>query len=248
MYGDRGMVSITCDKCGQTVAGRFCSNCGAELRMAASPASGPIGHLYEELVGDGGKGYFDTLRTILRAPISGTLQFALDPTYKGHKTFLFSNIAASVAIAGITLGLQPKELYSPIQQMVGNTSEFQKLIFELIRYVGIFGGFLIGYWLFRFQSATSRTAAEFFKLSCLTIGMTAFLNIALDILGLLMNPVSGSPILVLPTLGLAGLFLYYLFQCQMQFWNLSFARVLVSMIFVGFVSGIISLPLLAIVR
>ena len=243
-----GVVSINCDKCGEPVKGRFCSNCGAKLRMGESPANGPIRHLYDELAGDGGKGYFDTLRTILRVPISGTLRYALDPTYKGHKTFLFTNVAASVAIAGITLSLQPKELYSPIQDMVGNISELQKLIFELIRYVGFFGGFLVGYWLFRYQSATPRTAAEFFKLSCLTIGMTALLNIALDILGLLMNPVSGSPILVLPTLGLVGLFLYYLFQCQMQFWNLSFARVLVSMIFVGLVSGIISLPLLAIVR
>lgn len=242
------MVSITCDKCGQTGAGRFCSNCGAELRVAGSHASGPIGHLYEELVGDGGKGYFDTLRTILQGPISGTLRLALDPAYKGHKTFLFTNIAASVATAGITLSLQPKELYGPIQEMVGNISEIQKLIFELTRYVGIFGGFLIGYWLFRYQSTAPRTAAEFFKLSCLTIGMTALLNIALDISGLLMNPVSGSPILVLPTLGLVGLFLYYLFRCQMQFWNLSFARVLVSMILIGLVSGVITLPLLAIVR
>ena len=242
------MVSVTCDKCGQTVAGRFCSNCGAELQVAANPASGPIGHLYEELVGDGGKGYFFTLRTILRAPISGTLRVVLDPAYKGHKTFLFTSIAASVAIAGIMLSLQPKELYGPVQEMVGNISEFQKLIFELIRYVGFFGGFLIGYWLFRYQSATSRTAAEFFKLSCLTIGMTALLNIALDILGFLMNPVSGSPILVVPTLGLVGLFLYYLVTCQMRFWSLSFPRVLLSMIFLGFVSGIITLPLLAIIR
>jgi hypothetical protein len=242
------VVSINCDRCGETVKGRFCSNCGAELRMAASPASGPIRHLYDELAGDGGRGYFDTLRTILRVPIRGTLRYALDPTYKGHKTFLFTNIAASVAVAGITLRLQPKGLYSPIQEMAGNISEFQKLIFELIRYIGFFGGFLIGYWSFRYQSATSRTAAEFFKLSCLTIGMSALLNIALDISGLLMNPLSGSPILVLPILGLVGLFLYYLFQCQMQFWNLSFTRVLVSMIFVGLASGIISLPLLAIVR
>lgn len=245
MHGDQGVVSINCDKCGETVKGRFCSNCGAELRMGASPPSDPIRHLYDELAGDGGNGYFDTLRTILRVPIGGTLRYALDPTYKGHKTFLFTNIAASIAVAGITLSLQPNELYSPIQEMAGNISESQKLIFELIRYAGFFGGFLVGYWLFRYQSATPRTAAEFFKLSCLTIGMTALLNIALDILGLL---ISGSPILVLPTLGLVGLFLYYLLQCQMQFWNLSFIRILVSMTFVGFMGGIISLPLLAIVR
>lgn len=237
-------TTSTCANCGAEIAGRFCSQCGTPVTVGAAADSGAISHLLGEVTNSGHIGFLGTLWQILKSPVNATLRLVDDPTYSGYKTFFVTATAMSVAVSTLVFQAQPIDPATPepLRQLIEAYGNYHGLTLSLLQYASVVIGFLLGYWIIKPFAKNKRPAREYFKLTCLTAGFGALLNILITLPQLLMEqePDPSDPMslplaitILVVILGTALFLIYYSMRVQLRFWNLTFWRLVLASILIG---------------
>lgn len=168
---------VTCRKCGAAVSGKFCSECGTSVDMAAQEGWGAV--LEQVAKGDGGT-LLATALAIVRDPIGGPVRLALDPTYGGHIKFYLTFVSAAFVLAFVL----PQELSRSLLGMdTGGDHSLVKRMMVLQALIVLVGAPAL-YYLFRWKSGTERSPLSYFKLTLLGIAVSNLLVVVL--LGILL--------------------------------------------------------------
>lgn len=160
--GAHAQGGIVCTECGAAASGNFCSTCGADLQGGARGVLGAV-------AAPARRSFPAVYLQILRAPVTATVRFSEDPTYRGHISFLLTGIAifCLLFIPVLLQGSVPDDATAHLSEDIRTLA---KAMSQVGVYVGAVIGFLLTFGLFRAFAREPRTLPAYFKLYCMAFG------------------------------------------------------------------------------
>lgn len=156
---------VTCRKCGAMVSGKFCSDCGTSVDLAADEGWGAV--LKQVAKGDGGT-LLATALAILREPVGGPVRLALDPNYSGHIKFYLTFVSAAFVLMFVAPQEMSRSLFG--MDVAGDHSLVKRMMVLQALIVLVLTPTL--YYFFRWKSGEDRTPVSYFKLALLIIAVS----------------------------------------------------------------------------
>ena len=165
MQGSATVSAAVCADCGAAANGNFCASCGADLRESA------LGFL-GRTVAPVRRSFPVVYLKMLRSPIRQTVDFAEDPSYRGHISFALAGIAL-YALLFVPIVMRMVVSAGGNVQVSESMQTLMKLLSQVGIYVGIAMTFGLAYALFRYFASVKRPFHAYFKLYCLALGFMA---------------------------------------------------------------------------